>query len=125
MAAANEGNRQGLTLVHFSAQREQFLRDVSGDTVTQTAQIELKSGRVEAPDDRLLEFRGNAGTHDMRLGVDTLQALRRVNGGGGGWVDSHGVALHPFLRTGESYGDAREGSGTLCVRGQDRTERDA
>ena len=43
---------QGLALVHFSYQRKHFLRDTFGGfsvSVTKTAQVELRSGRVSAP----------------------------------------------------------------------------
>ena len=58
-AAANGASDQGLTLVHFWAQRELILWDTLGASfppslldrgtrggVTKTAQVELKSGRV-------------------------------------------------------------------------------
>ena len=45
----------------------------------------------------VLRFRGNAGSHDVALGVDTLRV--RVRGGGTrwGWVDYS--FIHSFIHT--------------------------
>jgi hypothetical protein len=45
--------QQGLTLVHFSAHMKQLLRDMLGRcrvSVIKMSQVELRSGRVDAPD---------------------------------------------------------------------------
>jgi hypothetical protein len=40
---------QGMTHVHFSAQRKHFPWDVLGNLSDKTAQVKLRSGRVQAP----------------------------------------------------------------------------
>jgi len=48
---------QGLTLVHFSAQRKHFLWDTRVAFSDKTAQVEPKSGRVDSPCLRLSQAR--------------------------------------------------------------------
>jgi len=47
--ADGTASNQGLTLVQFTAQRQHCLSDMLGGFSEKTAQVELRSGRVEAP----------------------------------------------------------------------------
>lgn len=50
------------------------------------------------PGNALLRFRGNAGSHDVGLGVETLRALKRLNDDDGG-KEGGGVAVPRYDKT--------------------------
>ena len=51
------------------------------------------------PTNALLRFRGNAGSHDVGLGVETLRALRDVNGVRGDGGEARGAVRVPRYAT--------------------------
>ena len=67
--------RAGLTLVHFSAQRKHFLHSCGGlcwvESLTKTAEVEQKSGRVASPWDT--ENSGGSAWWACRRGAATLR----------------------------------------------------